>query len=156
VDISEVFIEELTTYDAADAAELGRLMLYLTERASGEPVNEAVMRRLIESPEHGLLVARLGEAERRIVGSAALSVVMGPIAGVEGYLQDFVTDLTVRRQGVGNALWQGMIDWCRDRGAQSLMFTSRSSREAAHQFYVRQGAEIRDTTPFRVAIGEQD
>jgi GNAT superfamily N-acetyltransferase len=148
----EVFIEELTLYDAADAAELGRLMVHLTDRADGGPVDEGMLRRIIESSEHGLLVARLGESDRRIVGSAALSVVMGPMTGAEGYLQDFVTDPEVRRQGIGSALWEGMLEWCRARGTRSLMFTSNSSRQAAHDFYHRNGAQVRDTTPFWIEI----
>ncbi len=153
---SEVIIEELTAYSQADAADLGRLMVHLTDRASGDPVQEDLLQRMIDSPEHGLLVARFSEGERRFVGAAALSVVMGPMAGREGYLQDFVTDPDVRGQGIGNELWRGMLDWCRAREVSSLMFTSRSSREAAHRFYLSRGAEIRDTTPFRVPIGEAD
>jgi hypothetical protein len=32
------------------------------------------------------------------------------------------------------------------------MFTSNSSRQAAHDFYRRNGAQVRDTTPFWIEI----
>jgi len=147
--IDNVAVEALTVYHDADAAGLGRLMPFLSERLSDAPVDEALLRAIIESPYHDQLVARL---DGRIVGAASLSLLMGPGVGRQGYLEDFVTDPSVRGQGVGDKIWQAMLGWCREREV-ALEFTSHPSRVAAHRFYGRQGAAVRDTTVFHVSAG---
>jgi len=144
----EVQIERLADYSAADAAGLGRLMPFLSERLSGDPVDEQLLQDIINSPYHDQLIARL---EGRIVGAATLNLLLGPAVGRAGYLEDFVTDPEVRGRGVADKIWQEMLGWCRERGV-SLEFTSHPKRVAAHRFYARQGAEIRETTVFHVPL----
>lgn len=142
----EVSVERLTEYSFEDAAGIGRLMPFLSERLSPDPIPEDLLREIINSPHHEQLVARL---DSLIVGAATLSILMGPAAGTVGYLEDFVTDSELRGRGIGDRVWNEMMKWCNERGV-GLEFTSKPSRKAAHSFYLSHGAMIRDTTVFRV------
>lgn len=138
-----VSINRLTSYSPEDAAGIGRLMPFLDEKFSGAPIDEQVLRVLIESNYHDQLVAR--DDTGRIVGAATLSLIMAAAAGPKAYLEDFVTDPETR--GVGSALWEEMGRWCLERNVD-LHFTSRPARVEAHQFYLKRGARMRETDVF--------
>jgi GNAT superfamily N-acetyltransferase len=144
----DVSVERLTEFSEADAVGIGRLMPFLSENISGEAMDEGLLKAIIDSPYHDQLVARLNGI---IVGAATMNLLMGPGASREGYLEDFVTDPEVGRRGVGDKLWQGMLDWCTEHDV-NFSFTSRPSREAAHSFYEKHGAVVRDTTAFGVQV----
>ena len=74
---------------------------------------------------------------------------MGPIIRKNAYLEDFVTDQTVRGKGIGSALWDAMLAWAKDKGCNNLEFTCGNGREASQQFYKNHGATIYDTNFFR-------
>ncbi len=151
--IENVTVRTLEEYTPRVAAQLGELACFLTPDVSGEPIDEARLREIIESDSHEQFVAEL---DGRIVGAAALSEVRG-LLGKKAYLEDFVTDEAVRGQGAGHQLWGAMIRWCEARDIPSLAFTSSYSREEAHAFYAAHGAVIRDeTAPFVVAIKKED
>ena len=140
----EPYVSRLTEYSEDDASELGTLMTHLSDKFIDRPIDKELLEAIIQSPYHEQLVARF---QGRIVGAATLSIVMGAGAGRMGYLMDFVTDPDVRGQGLGKRLWADMMSWCSENDV-NLTFTSRPERAAAHEFYVRSGAEIRDTTVF--------
>lgn len=150
--IENVTVRALEEYTPQVAAQLGELVCFLTPDVSGEPIGEAQLREIIESDSHEQFVAELGG---RIIGAATLSEVRG-LLGKKAYLEDFVTDETVRGQGVGHQLWGAMIEWCEARDIPYLAFTSSYSRKEAHAFYATHGAVIRDeTAPFVVAIKKE-
>lgn len=146
---AEISVERLKVYKPEDAAEIGRLMTYLSESFSSEPVPEELLRAIIESDDHDQLVARISS---RIVGCATLSVVISAGAGKKGWLEDFVSDPEARQRGIGQALWNEIEKWCQEKGVVDLNFTSRPSREAAHNFYLKNGAHTRETTVFQKKI----
>ena len=143
-----VEVQRLSEYAEADAVGIGRLMPFLSERLSGDPMNAERLKAIINSPYHEQLVARLNG---RIVGAATMNLLMGPGMDKEGHLEDFVTDPEVRGRGIGDKVWQEMLARCRENGV-NLSFTSKPSRELAHRFYKNHGAEIRNTTVFRVHV----
>lgn len=140
-------IERLRTYTPEDAADLGRLRPHLSSGKSDEPVPEAHLRHIIESPDHEQLTARLGDS-RRIVGAATLTIISGALTSNKGWLEDFVTDPTVGVSGIGQLVWNEMGAWCIEHDID-LEFTSKPARIAAHNFYHKQGAKIRQTTVFK-------
>lgn len=146
-----VQVERLEVYDFDAAAGIGRLMPYLSDRLDDHPIAEETLRAIIESPWHEQLIARL---DGRIVGAATLSVVMNAGAGPNSHLGDFIVDPTVRGQGIGDALWNEVITWCRERKAD-LEFTSHPSRTDAYRFYLKHGAELRDTGVFHVDVNQR-
>jgi len=48
----------------------------------------------------------------------------------------------MRSLGIGRRLCEEAERWCVDRGAANVRVTSRSTREAAHRFYLRDGYEL--------------
>jgi len=143
---SIVSIERLTHYSVEDAAGIGRLMPFLSQRMSDDPVSEALLTQIITSPYHEQIVARFNG---KIVGAATLSIIMGPAVGKQARLEGFVTDREIRGQGIGSLIWSEVLDWCTEQGVD-LEFTSNPRRKTAHDFYLARGAEVRDTTVFHV------
>jgi len=45
----------------------------------------------------------------------------------------------LRGGGIGRRLCEQAEAWARERGAKKIRVTSRSTREAAHRFYLRDG-----------------
>lgn len=142
--MENVVIERLTKYEPNDAAGIGRLMPQLASEFTNQPIDKTWLEQVIASPYHEQLVARQGD---NIVGAATLSIVMGAGMKKRGHLEDFVTDENIRGQGIGGLLWDDMMRWCKENEID-LEFTSRPSREAAHAFYLKHGAIVRETTVF--------
>ncbi len=138
-------IEHLTAYSSDDAAQLGQLLMHLTPKATGELVPKEWLEQVIASPYYTQIVAR---SNGKITGAATLSLIAEPLKGFVAYLESFVVDPDTRGQGIGDLLWQEMGKWCQEKGV-FLEFTSRADREAAHRFYLKHGATIRETTVFR-------
>lgn len=138
-------IERLTTYNEQDAIDMGKLMPVLSDKFDDQPIDQGLLKEIIESPNHEQIVARL---DARVVGCATLSITMGVGAGRKAYLEDFVVDPTIQGQGIGGKIWDEITLWCREREA-NLFFTSSADKEDAHRFYLKKGAVIRDTTVFR-------
>ena len=144
-------IQTLTEYTPETANRIRELLIQLSRSGKdrGE-IPKAWFDDLIASPSHDMLIAY--DDNDQIIGIATLSIIMGPIVRKAAYLEDFVTDTTVRGQGVGSALWQAMLDWAKDKGCTELCFTSGHGREAAQAFYLHKGATIYDTNYFRKTI----
>ena len=144
-------IETLTEYTPETANRIRELLIQLSrsKKDRGE-IPEQWFKDLIDSNSHDMLVAY--DDNDKIIGIATLSIIMGPIVRKIAYLEDFVTDESVRGQGVGDALWQEMLKWAKNKGCTELNFTSGHGREAAQAFYQKRGAEIYDTNFFRKTI----
>ena len=61
-------------YTEADAAGIGKLMSFLIERFSGDPVNAELLKVIVDSPYHEQIVARLNG---RIVGTVTMNLLEG-------------------------------------------------------------------------------
>ena len=144
-------IELLTKYDKKTADRIRELLIQLSRSGKdrGE-IPKEWFNDLINSDSHGMLLA-IGD-DNNIIGIATLSIIMGPIVRKIAYLEDFVTDQTVRGQGVGTALWDAMLAWAKSKNCTELNFTSGHGREAAQKFYKNKGAEIYDTNFFRKTL----
>jgi GNAT superfamily N-acetyltransferase len=140
-----VTIERLTTYSAEDAASIGELLPSLSSKFTDNPVDETLLKEIIDSPHHDQIVARI---DGKIVGTATLSVTIGTGAGHKAYLEDFVVSPDTQGQGVGGLIWDEVTKWCTERNLP-LFFTSSAKKEAAHRFYLNRGATIRDTSVFQ-------
>lgn len=144
-------ITTLTKYDELVANRVRELLIQLSRSGKDKgAIPEQWFHDIIASPWHDLLIAE--DDSGRIVGIAALSVVMGPGIRKNAYLEDFVTDSEVRGQGIGRQLWSAMLDWARAKGCTNLEFTCGQGREAAQAFYKSRGASIYDTNFFRLPL----
>ena len=150
-------ITTLKEYTPATAQRIRELLIQLSRsgKDKGE-IPEQWFHDLIASPWHDMLIATDDDSTSpthdQILGIATLSVTMGPGIKKNAYLEDFVTDSTIRGKGVGSALWDAMLDWAATKGCQNLEFTCGNGREASQAFYKHKGAEIYDTNFFRKPI----
>lgn len=144
-------IERLTEYTPETATRVRELLIQLSrsKKDRGEIPREW-FDELINSPYHDMLLAI--DDDEKIVGIATLSIIMGPIVRKNAYLEDFVTDESVRGQGVGGKMWNAMLEWAVEKGCGELNFTSGKGREEAWKFYENKGAEIYDTNFFKKTI----
>lgn len=141
--MDELTIERASHITKSDVADITNLIAALTSKP--HPADAELLQRIIDSPSHVLLLARLSG---KVVGMATVALLLGPAAGRKIYLDDFVADPTVQGKGVGSRLWDAVIDWGREQGALKLEFTSRPEREAAQRFYLKKGAVVRSTNAF--------
>ena len=141
-------ITKLEKYTPETADQIRKLLIQLSRSGKdrGE-IPKEWFEELIASPHHDMLVAI--DDNNQIIGIATLSIHMGPIISKNAYLEDFVTDQTVRGKGIGSALWDAMLAWAKDKGCNNLEFTCGNGREASQQFYKNHGATIYDTNFFR-------
>lgn len=144
-------IERLTEYTPEIANNVRQLLIQLSrsKKDRGEIPREW-FEEIISSPYHDMLFAI--DDNNRIVGIATLSIIMGPIVRKNAYLEDFVTDESVRGRGVGGKLWDAMLAWAAEKGCKELNFTSGKGREEAWRFYQNKGSEIYDTNFFKKNI----
>ena len=146
-----MIIKTLTEYTPETATRIRELLIQLSR--SGKDRGEIPKEwfdDIINSPSHDMLLAI--DDNNKIQGIATLSIIMGPIVRKVAYLEDFVTDSSVRGQGVGGQLWEAMLQWAKAKNCTELNFTSGHGREAAQEFYKNRGAEIYDTNYFRKNI----
>lgn len=145
-----MIVKKLETYTPEVAARVRELLIQLSRsgKDKGEIPREW-FEDVISSPYHDLLIA---EEDGKILGIATLSILMGPGIRKNAYLEDFVTDSTVRGKGIGSALWQAMLDWAAEKGCKDLEFTCGHGRESAQAFYKHHGASVYDTNFFRKPI----
>lgn len=139
-------IEILRDYSKEDAGTLGTLLTHLSSQFDGDPVAKELLSVIIGSPFHDLFIARSQDGD--IIAAACLSTVFGISSGKNAHLEDFVVSPDHRGQGVADLLWTSIIEWCKQRDIIKLTFTSKPERTAAHRFYLKQGAQIRETSAF--------
>ncbi len=142
-----MIVKKLETYTPEVATRVRELLIQLSRsgKDKGEIPREW-FEDVISSTYHDLLIA---EEDGKILGIATLSILMGPGIRKNAYLEDFVTDNTIRGKGIGSALWQAMLEWAAEKGCKDLEFTCGHGRESAQEFYKHHGAEIYDTNFFR-------
>lgn len=144
-------ITKLEKYTPETAERIRELLIQLSRSGKDRgKIPREWFDELIASPHHDMIIAT--DDDGKIIGIATLSVHMGPIIRKNAYLEDFVTDQTVRGKGVGSALWNAMLDWAKEKGCHNLEFTCGNGREASQQFYKNHGATIYDTNFFRREI----
>lgn len=126
-------IRKIDLSDAESVAELSRQLGY---EATTEEISERI----------GWL-HRYGASQIALVACVNTQVVGWIEAAVEHHLQSppfsLITGLVVREGtrglGVGKRLCEAIEQWSREKGLSIIRVTSRSTRQRAHQFYLRDG-----------------
>jgi GNAT superfamily N-acetyltransferase len=133
--LSLVLVRVISHEDAAAVAELSRQLGY---EVSAEMVAEQI----------GSLSSRTG-SQIAFVACLGTDVVGWIEAAITHHLQSapysliggLVVRVGVRGMGVGKRLCAEVEEWTREKGIAVVRVTSRSSREDAHRFYLRDGYE---------------
>ena len=144
-----VNIEVVNKYSDGLSNDIGKLMPVLSNNLSDDPIAPNILKDIINSPYHGLFIARKGS---EIVGVAVLSIVMGIDIGRNAYLESFVISPDIQGQGISGEIWNAMIDWAKNQNCKKLEFTSNPKRQRAIAFYKKHGSKIYPTNFFRVNL----
>lgn len=130
-----VEIREMELGDAAAVAELSRQLGY--ER-SAEQIRAWIADAATRKGEQAAFVACVqGQVAGWIEVSIERRLQSEPFAMIGGLV---VRD-GERGRGIGRCLCRRAEEWAWERGIATVRVTSRSTREAAHRFYLRDGYE---------------
>lgn len=121
---------EITLADAAAAASLSGEL--------GYPASPEVMQQRIASlsADHAVYVACL---EGEVVGWIDVSVTHHLQSDPRAEIGGLVVSSKLRSRGIGRVLVTRAEQWAIERGLKSVVVRSQIAREAAHNFYLREG-----------------
>jgi ribosomal protein S18 acetylase RimI-like enzyme len=140
-------VEIATTLTPAIVDAVDKLVPQLSR--SNPPPTEVELGDIVASPATDLFIALSDDGT--IVGMSTLVTFRIP-TGLRAWVEDVVVDESARRTGVGEVLTQAMIDRAREKGCVTVDLTSRPSREAANNLYVKMGFVPRDTNIYRYDV----
>jgi GNAT superfamily N-acetyltransferase len=113
----------------------------------GYPSSEAELARripvVIGREETAAMVAQDGNA---IVAWIHVELRRALVSDGEAQVMALVVDESCRGRGIGAALMAEAERWAREHGAGKLRVGSRTTREGAHQFYLRHGYTLAKTS----------
>ena len=128
--------------EASDADSVARLSGEL-----GYPASVATMAQRIQcvmaSPDRATYVASIDSA---VVGWIDVFEVLHLQSGASAEIGGLVVSSQYRSAGIGARLVQHAEQGARERGLVRVIVRSRSTREAAHRFYLREGYEQTKTS----------
>ncbi|HVT33144.1 MAG TPA: GNAT family N-acetyltransferase [Rhodanobacteraceae bacterium] len=78
----------------------------------------------------------------RVVGVAVHRIFENTVDGVQMYVDDLVTDETLRSQGIGKALLDHLQRIARGSLCTKFNLDSGTQRQQAHRFYFREGMVV--------------
>ena len=130
---SSVLVRAISQEDAVAVAELSRQLGYEVSVAETE---ERIKFLLAHMESQVALVACLNE---QVVGWIEASIVHHLQSPAHALIGGLVVKDGVRSFGVGRRLCAEVENWSRSKGIVVVRVTSRSTRERAHQFYLRDG-----------------
>jgi len=84
----------------------------------------------------------LAVKEDAVLGLAVYRIHENTFDGLKFYIDDLVTDVACRSEGVGHALIVHLESVARSLGATGLVLDSGTQRTLAHKFYFREGFVI--------------
>lgn len=96
----------------------------------------------------------IAEDNKKIVGVLTV-VTYDLLSGTKVWIEDVVVDESQRGKGYGESLVLFAIDFTRSIGAESIDLTSKPSRTAANQLYLKLGFKIRQTNVYRYEIKQR-
>jgi len=119
-----------------DAAAVAELSIQLGYAASPAEVKERIMALLSNMENQVAFVACAGGD---VLGWIEASIVRRLQAAPHALIGGLVVKDGMRGLGVGKRLCAEVEAWSRNKGLTVLRVTSRSTREGAHRFYLREG-----------------
>jgi len=127
----DIQIRTLQSRDAAAVAVLAFQLGY--ERSSDQIVDW--IRQLNPASQMAYVATRNDE----VVGWIEVSIVHHLQSDRHSLIGGLVVKDGTRGAGIGRLLCAQVEQWSRDQGLDTIRVTSRSTREAAHRFYLRDG-----------------
>jgi GNAT superfamily N-acetyltransferase len=134
-----ILIREIAPADADAAAQLSAEL--------GYPTEVEAMRKRIErvssSRDRAVYVACISDT---VIGWIDVGIVHHFATGDYGEIAGFIVSSEYRSGGIGRKLLTKAEQWAVDQGMTKMVVRSRTVREAAHRFYVREGYSLIKTS----------
>jgi GNAT superfamily N-acetyltransferase len=147
-------IDKLTTIREMrddDAMAVSLLTTQLGYSRKADEIAAWIARLRREDGEQIAFVACVGE---NVVGWIEVSIERRLQSEPFGMIGGLVVSDGVRSRGVGRLLCRRAEEWVREQGLDTVRVTSRSSREDAHRFYLRDGyREVKTSLVFERQLG---
>lgn len=99
--------------------------------------------RILQQQREGYRLAFL-EAEGRVASVAGFRVMHVLWSGKTLYVDDLITDETMRSRGFGEQMITWLLARAREEECETFSLDSGTHRQQAHAFYFRQGLRITD------------
>lgn len=137
-------IKEITDY----SIELKNIIDNFLKLLVVKPVSisEPMLKELIASNNNHLFFA-MDESDN-YMGMLTLGIYISP-SGKKGWIEDVVVNDVYRRQGVGKALTEFAIQFAKQKQVDLLTLTSKPSRVAANNLYIKLGFEKKVTNVYQ-------
>ena len=104
---------------------------------------EEFVERILQQQREGYRLVFL-EAEGKVASVAGFRVMHVLWSGKTLYVDDLITDETMRSRGFGEQMIAWLLARAREEGCETFSLDSGTHRQQAHAFYFRQGLRITD------------
>jgi GNAT superfamily N-acetyltransferase len=122
--------------EPADAVAVSKLTTQLGYSRTSDEIAHWIAQVKTEHAEQTAFVATL---DNEIVGWIEVSIERRLQSPPFGMIGGLVVSDRVRSRGIGRLLCRRAEQWTWEHGLDTLRVTSRSTREGAHRFYLRDG-----------------
>ena len=126
----------------SDADAAARLSGELGYRCEMNCMRERITK-LLSSNDRMVYVACVGDA---VIAWIDVGIVHHLATGAYGEIGGFVVSAEHRGRGIGRELLREAENWIANKGVSKMVVRSRTTREAAHRFYLREGYLITKTS----------
>jgi GNAT superfamily N-acetyltransferase len=134
-----ILIREIASTDAEAAAQLSAELGYPAEL---EEMKERIG--VLNSSRNRVVYVAC--AVNAVIGWIDVGIVHHLSTGAHGEIGGFVVSAEYRSSGIGRKLITQAEQWVADQGIPTMTVRSRTTREAAHRFYIREGYTMTKTS----------
>ena len=137
-------IKEITRFNERTFEAVSRLLPQLSSDA--EILTRKYFKSILASESIHFFIAELDKGQ--IVGMLTIAVYRTP-SGIKVWIEDVVVDEVHRGKGIGKELMLAAIDYSKSLGSKDIRLTSRPSRIAANELYLKLGFKKYETNFYR-------
>jgi ribosomal protein S18 acetylase RimI-like enzyme len=137
-------IKEITRFNEKTFEAVSRLLPQLSSDA--EILTRKYFKSILASESIHFFIAELDNGQ--IVGMLTIAVYKTP-SGIKVWIEDVAVDEPHRGKGIGKELMLAAIDYSKSLGSKDIRLTSRPSRIAANELYLKLGFKKYETNFYR-------
>lgn len=130
----------------ADVPDLHRLVAELADYVGESHMFTATVDQYKTDFQADFYKAIVAEVDGKVIGMALYYFVYSTWKGRMVYLEDFVIEPAYRRKGIGQQLWDALIDAGKARGCVLLKWQVVNTNTEAMKFYLAQEGSIMEDT----------
>jgi len=137
-------IKKITRFSERAFEAVSRLLAQLSSDA--ELLTRQYFKSILASESIHFFIAELDK--KQIVGMLTIASYKTP-SGIKVWIEDVVVDESQRGKGIGKELMLAAIDYSKSLGSKDIRLTSRPSRIAANELYLKLGFKKYETNFYK-------